>query len=111
MTNSTIRIAVVGAGGRMGRQLIQAITQTKGVVLGAAVERAGIDPADVEDVIMGAAVQQGTQAYNIGRLCAYTGGLPDLCGDHGADPLADFQRVPSQPAGPGRGVSQPAPCR
>jgi acetyl-CoA C-acetyltransferase len=22
-------------------------------------------------------VQQGTQAYNIGRLCAYTGGLPD----------------------------------
>ncbi|MFJ1229231.1 4-hydroxy-tetrahydrodipicolinate reductase [Yersinia proxima] len=41
MTNSTIRIAVVGAGGRMGRQLIQAITQTKGVALGAAVERAG----------------------------------------------------------------------
>lgn len=41
MTNSTIRIAVVGAGGRMGRQLIQAITQTKGVVLGAAVERPG----------------------------------------------------------------------
>ena len=21
--------------------------------------------------------QQGTQAYNIGRLCAYTGGLPE----------------------------------
>ncbi|WP_145577842.1 4-hydroxy-tetrahydrodipicolinate reductase [Yersinia mollaretii] len=41
MNNSTIRIAVVGAGGRMGRQLIQAITQTESVVLGAAVERAG----------------------------------------------------------------------
>jgi 4-hydroxy-tetrahydrodipicolinate reductase len=41
MTDSTIRIAVVGAGGRMGRQLIQAITHTEGVVLGAAVERAG----------------------------------------------------------------------
>lgn len=41
MTDSTIRIAVVGAGGRMGRQLIQAITQTQGVVLGAAVERVG----------------------------------------------------------------------
>ncbi|CNH29797.1 4-hydroxy-tetrahydrodipicolinate reductase [Yersinia pekkanenii] len=41
MTDSTIRIAVVGAGGRMGRQLIQAITHTDGVVLGAAVERPG----------------------------------------------------------------------
>ncbi|MFW5388118.1 MULTISPECIES: 4-hydroxy-tetrahydrodipicolinate reductase [unclassified Yersinia (in: enterobacteria)] len=41
MTDSTIRIAVVGAGGRMGRQLIQAITHTEGVVLGAAVERVG----------------------------------------------------------------------
>ncbi|MCW8193227.1 acetyl-CoA C-acyltransferase [Proteobacteria bacterium 005FR1] len=43
----------------------------------AAVERAGIAPEEVDDVIMGAAVQQGTQSYNIGRLCAYTAGLPD----------------------------------
>ncbi|MHA6195209.1 acetyl-CoA C-acyltransferase [Pseudomonas wadenswilerensis] len=48
-----------------------------GHVVRAVVERAGIEPGSVEDVIMGAAVQQGTQAYNIGRLCAYTGGLPD----------------------------------
>ncbi len=48
-----------------------------GHVVRAVVERAGIDPADVEDVIMGAAVQQGTQGYNIGRLCVYTGGLPN----------------------------------
>ncbi|OEY66328.1 acetyl-CoA C-acyltransferase [Marinobacter sp. X15-166B] len=48
-----------------------------GHVIRAVVERAGIDPADVDDVIMGAAVQQGTQGYNIGRLCAYTGGLPN----------------------------------
>ncbi|MBS0345865.1 MAG: acetyl-CoA C-acyltransferase [Proteobacteria bacterium] len=47
-----------------------------GHVVRAVVERAGIEPAAVEDVIMGAAVQQGTQGYNIGRLCAYTGGLP-----------------------------------
>ncbi|MCY1389911.1 3-ketoacyl-CoA thiolase [compost metagenome] len=43
----------------------------------AVVERAGIEADAVEDVIMGAAAQQGTQGYNIGRLCAYTGGLPD----------------------------------
>src|SRR3989344_3913096 len=48
-----------------------------GHVVRAVVERAGIEPADVEDVIMGASVQQGTQGFNIGRLCAYTGGLPD----------------------------------
>lgn len=48
-----------------------------GHVVRAVVERAGIDPKDVGDVIMGAAVQQGTQGYNIGRLCVYTGGLPD----------------------------------
>ncbi|NMG00350.1 acetyl-CoA C-acyltransferase [Aromatoleum toluolicum] len=48
-----------------------------GHVVRAVVELAGVEPEAVEDVIMGAAVQQGTQAYNIGRLCAYTGGLPD----------------------------------
>jgi acetyl-CoA C-acetyltransferase len=46
-------------------------------VVRAAVERAGIDPASVDDVIFGAAAQQGTQAYNLGRLCAVAGGLPD----------------------------------
>jgi acetyl-CoA C-acetyltransferase len=48
-----------------------------GHVVRAAVERAGIDPAEVEDCIFGAAAQQGTQAYNIGRLSAIAGGLPD----------------------------------
>lgn len=48
-----------------------------GHVVRAVVERAGVAPGDVGDVIMGAAVQQGTQGFNIGRLCAYTGGLPD----------------------------------
>ena len=38
--------------------------------------RAFLAPADVDDVILGAAAQQGTQGYNIGRLCAYTAGLP-----------------------------------
>ncbi|MGJ8668900.1 MAG: acetyl-CoA C-acyltransferase [Oceanococcus sp.] len=47
-----------------------------GHVISAAVERAQLDPADVDDVILGAAAQQGSQAYNLGRLCAYTAGLP-----------------------------------
>src|ERR687893_229845 len=41
----------------------------------AAVERARIDPAEVDDVIMGAALQQGVQT-TIGRTSALRSGLP-----------------------------------
>src|SRR5882672_8541344 len=44
--------------------------------IGEAVRRARLDPAEVEEVIMGAAVQQGTQGYNVARQCAIAGGLP-----------------------------------
>jgi 4-hydroxy-tetrahydrodipicolinate reductase len=37
---SAVRVAVAGAGGRMGRTLVQAVTETPGLVLGAATERA-----------------------------------------------------------------------
>jgi acetyl-CoA C-acetyltransferase len=42
-----------------------------------AVRRAGIDGAEVEDLVLGCATQQGTQGYNIGRLTVVTGGLPE----------------------------------
>ncbi|WP_029890536.1 acetyl-CoA C-acyltransferase [Polycyclovorans algicola] len=48
-----------------------------GHVVRAVLQRSGIDGERVDDVIVGAAAQQGTQAYNLGRLCAYTGGLPN----------------------------------
>jgi acetyl-CoA C-acetyltransferase len=41
-----------------------------------AVARAGIDPAEVDDVIMGCAMGQGTQFLNIGRLTGLAAGLP-----------------------------------
>ena len=41
----------------------------------AAVERSGVDPAEVEDVVIGAALQQGVQA-TIGRTAALRAGLP-----------------------------------
>lgn len=40
------------------------------------IERAGVEPGEVEDVIMGAANQQGTQGYNFARQCAIAAGLP-----------------------------------
>ena len=46
------------------------------VPIAAAVERAGVDPAEVDDVIMGCAMPQGTQFPNIGRLSALAAALP-----------------------------------
>ena len=47
-----------------------------GHAIRAAVERAGIDAAEIDDCIMGAALQQGSTGYNIGRQAALAGGLP-----------------------------------
>jgi len=47
-----------------------------GIAVKEAVKRAGIDPNEVDDVIMGAALQQGTTGGNIGRMSALAGGLP-----------------------------------
>ncbi|MDX5329897.1 MAG: acetyl-CoA C-acyltransferase [Caulobacteraceae bacterium] len=46
-----------------------------GHAIAAAVERAKLDPAEVDDVVMGAALQQGTTAQNIGRSAALRAGL------------------------------------
>ena len=53
-----------------------------GATLGAAsvaeaVKRAGIDPGEVDDVIMGAALQQGATSQNIARQIALRAGLPN----------------------------------
>lgn len=65
----------------IGRAYRGAFNNTEAPTLGGhairhAVKRAGLDPAEVEDVIMGCAMQQGSQGRNIGRLAALAGGLP-----------------------------------
>jgi len=47
-----------------------------GIAIRAAVERAGVDPAEIDDVIMGCAMPQGTCSLNPGRLAALAAGLP-----------------------------------
>ncbi len=44
--------------------------------LAAAVEKAGIEGAEVDDVLWGSALQQGTQAGNLARQVALRAGLP-----------------------------------
>ena len=41
-----------------------------------AVERAGLEPAEVEDVVMGCGMPQGTQGGNVARQIALAAGLP-----------------------------------
>jgi len=71
---STARTAI-------GRAYKGAFNATPGPSLGAfslkaAVERAGLEGAEVEDVVWGSALQQGSQAPNIARLVALRAGLP-----------------------------------
>jgi acetyl-CoA C-acetyltransferase len=47
-----------------------------GHVIKAAVERAGIDPASVEDVVMGCGLPEGATGANIARQAALRAGLP-----------------------------------
>jgi acetyl-CoA C-acetyltransferase len=71
---STARTAI-------GKAYRGAFNATPGATLGghslkAAVERAGIEGGEVDDVLWGSALQQGTQAGNIGRQVALRAGLP-----------------------------------
>jgi len=79
-----MRSAVIVSTARtpIGRAHRGAFNDTQSQALGghavaSAVKRAGIDPAEVDDVVMGAAVQQGAQGFNIARQCALRAGLPD----------------------------------
>jgi acetyl-CoA C-acetyltransferase len=80
MSNLNEAVIVSVARTAIGKAFRGAFNDTEAPVLGghvvrAVLERAGVEGSAVEDVLIGAAAQQGTQAYNLGRLCAYTAGL------------------------------------
>ena len=65
----------------IGRAYRGAFNNTEAPSLGghpiaAAVKRAGLEAGEVEDVVMGCAMPQGTQGLNIARLAALAAGLP-----------------------------------
>ncbi|MGE8318578.1 MAG: acetyl-CoA C-acyltransferase [Comamonas sp.] len=69
----------------IGKAYRGAFNDTEAPVLGghvirAALDKVGVAGGDVGDVILGIAAQQGSQGYNLGRLCAYTAGLPESVG-------------------------------
>ena len=78
-----MRDAVIVAAARtpIGRAYRGAFNATPGASLGAlslkaAIERAGIEGGEVDDVLWGSALQQGTQGGNIARQVALKAGLP-----------------------------------
>jgi acetyl-CoA C-acetyltransferase len=65
----------------IGRAYRGAFNNTAAPTLGAhaireAVKRSGIDPAEVDDVVMGCAMQQGSSGLNIARQSLLAAGLP-----------------------------------
>ena len=65
----------------IGRAYKGAFNATLGPTLGSlslkpAIERAGIDPGEIDDVVWGAVLTQGTQFGNIGRQVALRAGCP-----------------------------------
>ena len=44
--------------------------------IAAAVERAGVEPGEVEDVVLGCAMQEGTTGFNVSRQSVLRAGLP-----------------------------------
>src|SRR5690349_18220852 len=49
-------------------------------VLRALVDRSGIDPGEIEDVIMGCAYPEGEQGMNVARIALMLAGLPQTIG-------------------------------
>ena len=65
----------------IGRAYRGAFNDTQAQALGGhavahAVARAGVEPGEVDDVVLGAALQQGSTHMNVARQCAVRAGLP-----------------------------------
>lgn len=78
-----MREAVIVATARtpIGKAYRGAFNNTESPTLGGhaireAVKRAGIEPAEVEEVLMGDALAQGCQGQNFARMCSLAAGLP-----------------------------------
>ncbi|HSB25084.1 MAG TPA: beta-ketoacyl synthase N-terminal-like domain-containing protein, partial [Burkholderiaceae bacterium] len=79
MTTDAVIVSTARTG--LAKSWKGAFNMTYGATLAAhaithAVQRAGIDPAEVEDVILGTASPEGTTGGNIARVAALRAGLP-----------------------------------
>ncbi len=83
MLNDAVIVSTARTG--LAKSWKGAFNMTHGATLGAhavraAVERAGVDPAEVEDVLMGGSLSEGTTGGNVARAIALRAGLPVTTG-------------------------------
>ncbi len=76
----------------IGKAFRGAFNQTHGATMAGhviehAIERAGVDPAEVEDVVIGTGLPEGATGHNIGRVAALRAGLPIARARHHHQPL------------------------
>ena len=69
----------------IGKAFRGALNRCHGATMGAhvlrhAVQRAGIEPGEVEDVVLGCAFPEGANGFNVGRISALAAGFPDHVG-------------------------------
>ena len=78
MRNAVIVSAVRTAVGKAPRGSLHTVRpdDLAAVAVRAAIARAGVAPADVEDVILGCALPEAEQGMNVGRIAALAAGLP-----------------------------------
>src|SRR5258708_25874490 len=97
----------------IGKAYKGALNNTEGATLlghaiSAALSRAKIEAAEVEDVVMGCAMQQGTTGTNIARKALLRAGLPvTVAGTTSARQCASGPHAMSL-AAPSRAVDRPA---
>ncbi len=77
----TEAVIVATARTPIGKAFRGAFNDTHGAVLAGhairhAVQRSGVDPAEVEDVVLGCGLPEGATGHNIARLSAIRAGLP-----------------------------------
>ena len=66
----------------IGRAFRGAFNQTHGATMAghaikSAVERAGVDPQEIDDVVIGVGLPEGATGNNLGRVAALRAGLPE----------------------------------
>src|SRR5271165_1446162 len=74
-------VILAGARTPIGRAFRGAYNMTHGATLAGhviehAVERSGVDPHDIEDVVLGVGLPEGATGHNLGRNAAIRAGLP-----------------------------------
>lgn len=72
---SAVRTAI-GKGGKGALKDVRPDT-LGGHVIRAALERAGVRPEEVEDVILGCAMPEGEQGMNVARIASFLAGIPE----------------------------------